>query len=32
MDDKQVPQFELGNFIGPSVLFDVTEDMEIYKV
>ncbi|XP_027163670.1 methylmalonate-semialdehyde dehydrogenase [acylating], mitochondrial-like [Coffea eugenioides] len=33
LDGRQivVPQFELGNFIGPSVLFDVTEDMEIYK-
>lgn len=32
MDDKQVPGYEHGNFIGPTILTDVTADMECYKV
>lgn len=31
MDDKQVPGYEHGNFIGPTILTDVTADMECYK-
>jgi len=30
--DKQVPGFEHGNFIGPTILSGVTADMECYKV
>ncbi|KAJ8452928.1 hypothetical protein Cgig2_014691 [Carnegiea gigantea] len=26
-----VPRYEQGNFIGPTILFDVTADMECYK-
>lgn len=26
-----VPKYELGNFVGPTILTDVTEDMECYK-
>ncbi|KAL2460366.1 Methylmalonate-semialdehyde dehydrogenase [acylating] [Abeliophyllum distichum] len=26
-----VPKYELGNFVGPTILTDVTEDMEGYK-
>lgn len=29
---KQVPGYETGNFIGPTILSDVTPDMECYKV
>ncbi|CAI9104140.1 OLC1v1002762C1 [Oldenlandia corymbosa var. corymbosa] len=34
LDGRQivVSKFELGNFIGPTILFDVKEDMELYKV
>lgn len=32
MDDKQVPGYEHGNFIGPTILTDVTADMVCYKV
>ncbi|KAJ1434895.1 Methylmalonate-semialdehyde dehydrogenase [Sesbania bispinosa] len=28
---KQVPKYESGNFIGPTILADVTADMECYK-
>ncbi|KAL0422451.1 UNVERIFIED_CONTAM: Methylmalonate-semialdehyde dehydrogenase [acylating], mitochondrial [Sesamum latifolium] len=28
---KQVPGYEQGNFIGPTILADVTADMECYK-
>ncbi|KAK6135467.1 hypothetical protein DH2020_030792 [Rehmannia glutinosa] len=27
-----VPKYELGNFVGPTILTDVTEDMDCYKV
>lgn len=30
--DKQVPGYEYGNFVGPSILSGVTADMECYKV
>ncbi|EYU18395.1 hypothetical protein MIMGU_mgv1a021210mg, partial [Erythranthe guttata] len=26
-----VPKYELGNFVGPTILTDVTEDMDCYK-
>ncbi|XP_057787990.1 methylmalonate-semialdehyde dehydrogenase [acylating], mitochondrial-like isoform X2 [Salvia miltiorrhiza] len=26
-----VPKYELGNFVGPTILTDITEDMECYK-
>lgn len=28
----QVPQFEDGNFVGPTVLADVKSDMDCYEV
>jgi malonate-semialdehyde dehydrogenase (acetylating)/methylmalonate-semialdehyde dehydrogenase len=28
----QVPHFEDGNFVGPTVLADVKSDMDCYKV
>lgn len=28
----KVPGYEKGNFIGPTILSDVTADMECYKV
>lgn len=28
----QIPKYELGNFVGPTILTDVTEDMDCYKV
>lgn len=27
-----VPRYEQSNFVGPTILFDVTPDMECYKV
>jgi len=30
--NKQVPGYEKGNFIGPTILSGVTPDMECYKV
>lgn len=29
---KQVPGYEHGNFIGPTIISNVTADMECYKV
>ncbi|PIN01488.1 Aldehyde dehydrogenase [Handroanthus impetiginosus] len=33
LDGRQivVPKYELGNFVGPTILTDVTEDMDCYK-
>ena len=31
-DDLKVPGYEQGNFVGPTILADVTADMECYKV
>lgn len=33
LDGRQivVPKYELGNFVGPTILADVTEDMDCYK-
>ncbi|KAI8532426.1 hypothetical protein RHMOL_Rhmol11G0213500 [Rhododendron molle] len=32
MISKQVPRYELGIFVGPTILSDIREDMECYKV